>query len=179
MRANPEWVKELEIMVSTKVGAAGCAALRAVGCSAGCGVWALLCCGLWDVGCVARRLVGCGLCCAAGCGVRAVLCCGLWMCCAAACGVCCELCCGMCCGLCQGCAALSAVLQAVLWGEAVCCPVCPPPQSAVPSLPAPRLPAFPPACLQVKAEIQALSSFGFQYLSQQYLPLKLQEGDWI
>lgn len=33
--------------------------------------------------------------------------------------------------------------------------------------------------VQVKAEIQALSSFGFQYLSQQYLPLKLQEGDWI
>ena len=30
-----------------------------------------------------------------------------------------------------------------------------------------------------KAEIQALSSFGFQYLSQVYLPLKLQEGDWI
>lgn len=32
---------------------------------------------------------------------------------------------------------------------------------------------------KVKAEIQALSSFGFQYLSQVYLPLKLQEGDWI
>ncbi|KAI7843532.1 hypothetical protein COHA_002774 [Chlorella ohadii] len=32
---------------------------------------------------------------------------------------------------------------------------------------------------KVKAEIQALSSFGFQYLSHQYLPLKLQEGDWI
>jgi DNA topoisomerase VI subunit A len=30
-----------------------------------------------------------------------------------------------------------------------------------------------------KAEIQALSSFGFQYLSQTYLPLKLQEADWI
>jgi meiotic recombination protein SPO11 len=30
-----------------------------------------------------------------------------------------------------------------------------------------------------KAEIQALSSFGFQYLTQEYLPLKLQEGDWI
>ena len=30
-----------------------------------------------------------------------------------------------------------------------------------------------------KAEIQALSSFGFQYLSHVYLPLKLQEGDWI
>lgn len=32
---------------------------------------------------------------------------------------------------------------------------------------------------KVKAEIQALSSFGFQYLSQVYLPLKLQQGDWI
>lgn len=32
---------------------------------------------------------------------------------------------------------------------------------------------------RVKAEIQALSSFGFQYLSEVYLPLKLQEGDWI
>ncbi|KAI8112309.1 hypothetical protein M9434_003632 [Picochlorum sp. BPE23] len=32
---------------------------------------------------------------------------------------------------------------------------------------------------KVKAEIQALSSFGFQYLSQHYLPLKFQEGDWI
>lgn len=32
---------------------------------------------------------------------------------------------------------------------------------------------------RVKAEIQALSSFGFQYLTQVYLPLKLQEGDWI
>jgi meiotic recombination protein SPO11 len=30
-----------------------------------------------------------------------------------------------------------------------------------------------------KAEIQALSSFGFQYLSEVYLPLKLQSGDWI
>jgi meiotic recombination protein SPO11 len=30
-----------------------------------------------------------------------------------------------------------------------------------------------------KAEIQALSSFGFQYLSKVYLPLKLQEADWI
>ena len=118
VRANPEWVKELEIMVTTKVGAAGCAALRAVGCAAGCGVWALLCCRLWDV-----------------------LCCGLW-------GVLlAQAWCGMCCGLCQGCAALSAVLQAVLWGEAVCCPVWPPTQSAAPSLPAPPLPAFPPACL--------------------------------
>lgn len=34
-------------------------------------------------------------------------------------------------------------------------------------------------CSKIKAEIQALSSFGFQYLSQVYLPLKLQEGDWI
>tara|TARA_B110001452_G_C15223290_1_gene424037 strand:- start:994 stop:2220 length:1227 start_codon:yes stop_codon:yes gene_type:complete len=32
---------------------------------------------------------------------------------------------------------------------------------------------------KVKAEIQALSSFGFQYLSQVYLPRKLKEGDWI
>uniref|UniRef100_A0A7S3CUT8 DNA topoisomerase (ATP-hydrolyzing) n=1 Tax=Palpitomonas bilix TaxID=652834 RepID=A0A7S3CUT8_9EUKA len=32
---------------------------------------------------------------------------------------------------------------------------------------------------KVKAEIQALSSFGFQYLTQEYLPKKLQEGDWI
>jgi len=30
-----------------------------------------------------------------------------------------------------------------------------------------------------KAEIQALSSFGFQYLTQQFLPRKLKEGDWI
>eukprot|EP00899_Mesostigma_viride_P010061 jgi/Mesvir1/19056/Mv12818-RA.1 len=30
-----------------------------------------------------------------------------------------------------------------------------------------------------KAEIQALSSFGFQYLSEVYLPMKLQEGGWI
>jgi len=30
-----------------------------------------------------------------------------------------------------------------------------------------------------KAEIQALSSFGYQYLSEVYLPLKLQEGDLI
>jgi len=32
---------------------------------------------------------------------------------------------------------------------------------------------------KVKAEIQALSSFGFQYLSKTYLPRKLKEGDWI
>jgi len=32
---------------------------------------------------------------------------------------------------------------------------------------------------KVKAEIQALSSFGFQYLSKHYLPRKLQEADWI
>ena len=31
----------------------------------------------------------------------------------------------------------------------------------------------------VKAEIQSLSSFGFQYLTSTYLPLKLQEGDWV
>ena len=30
-----------------------------------------------------------------------------------------------------------------------------------------------------KAEIQALSSFGFQYITETYLPRKLQEGDWI
>lgn len=30
-----------------------------------------------------------------------------------------------------------------------------------------------------KAEIQALSSFGFQYITEEYLPRKLQEGDWI
>ena len=33
--------------------------------------------------------------------------------------------------------------------------------------------------MKVKAEIQALSSFGFQYLSQVYLPRKLKEADWI
>jgi len=32
---------------------------------------------------------------------------------------------------------------------------------------------------KVKAEIQALSSFGFQYLTQTYLPRKLKEADWI
>ncbi|KAG7964592.1 hypothetical protein I3843_09G177700 [Carya illinoinensis] len=30
-----------------------------------------------------------------------------------------------------------------------------------------------------KAEIQALSTFGFQYLSEVYLPLKLQQRDWL
>ena len=30
-----------------------------------------------------------------------------------------------------------------------------------------------------KAEIQALSSFGFQYITEQFLPRKLREGDWI
>lgn len=30
-----------------------------------------------------------------------------------------------------------------------------------------------------KAEIQALSSFGFQYLTEVYLPLKLQQRDWL
>jgi meiotic recombination protein SPO11 len=38
-------------------------------------------------------------------------------------------------------------------------------------------------CIQVKtkqkAEIQALSSFGFQYITEVYLPRKLKEGDWI
>lgn len=30
-----------------------------------------------------------------------------------------------------------------------------------------------------KAEIQALSTFGFQYLTQEYLPKKIRAGDWI
>eukprot|EP00548_Thalassiothrix_antarctica_P013779 CAMPEP_0194166680 /NCGR_PEP_ID=MMETSP0154-20130528/2221_1 /TAXON_ID=1049557 /ORGANISM="Thalassiothrix antarctica, Strain L6-D1" /LENGTH=440 /DNA_ID=CAMNT_0038877415 /DNA_START=71 /DNA_END=1393 /DNA_ORIENTATION=+ len=30
-----------------------------------------------------------------------------------------------------------------------------------------------------KAEIQALSSFGFQYITETYLPRKIREGDWI
>ena len=30
-----------------------------------------------------------------------------------------------------------------------------------------------------KAEIQALSSFDFQYLTQVYLPQKLEAGDWV
>ncbi|RQM25325.1 hypothetical protein B5M09_000899 [Aphanomyces astaci] len=30
-----------------------------------------------------------------------------------------------------------------------------------------------------KAEIQALSTFGFQFLTQEYLPQKLRDGDWI
>ena len=30
-----------------------------------------------------------------------------------------------------------------------------------------------------KAEIQALSSFGFQFITEEYLPRKLREGDWI
>eukprot|EP00123_Amoebidium_parasiticum_P016491 comp23455_c0_seq1/m.39160 comp23455_c0_seq1/g.39160 ORF comp23455_c0_seq1/g.39160 comp23455_c0_seq1/m.39160 type:complete len:415 (-) comp23455_c0_seq1:121-1365(-) len=30
-----------------------------------------------------------------------------------------------------------------------------------------------------KAEIQALTSFGFQYLTQEYLPRKMASGDWI
>jgi len=32
---------------------------------------------------------------------------------------------------------------------------------------------------KVKAEIQALSSYGFQYLTETYLPRKLRECDWI
>ena len=32
---------------------------------------------------------------------------------------------------------------------------------------------------QEKAEIQALSSFGFQYLTKKYLPRKINEGDWV
>jgi len=31
----------------------------------------------------------------------------------------------------------------------------------------------------VKAEIEAVNSFGFQYLTQEYLPKKLREGGWI
>lgn len=30
-----------------------------------------------------------------------------------------------------------------------------------------------------KAEIQALSSYGFQYLTEVFLPRKLEEGDWV
>lgn len=30
-----------------------------------------------------------------------------------------------------------------------------------------------------KAEIQALSSFGFQFITEQFLPKKLMEADWI
>jgi meiotic recombination protein SPO11 len=33
--------------------------------------------------------------------------------------------------------------------------------------------------LKVKAEIQALSSHGFEYLTEKYLPNKLESGDWI
>uniref|UniRef100_A0A7S0GDF4 DNA topoisomerase (ATP-hydrolyzing) n=1 Tax=Proboscia inermis TaxID=420281 RepID=A0A7S0GDF4_9STRA len=32
---------------------------------------------------------------------------------------------------------------------------------------------------KTKAEIQALSSFGFQYITEVYLPRKLREGDWL
>eukprot|EP00501_MAST-03F_sp_TOSAG23-6_P000127 GSMAST32.ASY1.ANO1.129.1 assembled CDS len=32
---------------------------------------------------------------------------------------------------------------------------------------------------KMKAEIQALSAFGFQYLTEEYLPRKIREGDWI
>jgi DNA topoisomerase VI subunit A len=30
-----------------------------------------------------------------------------------------------------------------------------------------------------KAEIQSLSNFGFQYLTQDYLPKKIASGDWV
>ena len=30
-----------------------------------------------------------------------------------------------------------------------------------------------------KAEIQALSAFGFQFVTKVYLPRKLRQGDWI
>jgi len=33
--------------------------------------------------------------------------------------------------------------------------------------------------LKRKAEIQALSSHGFEYLTETYLPEKLTTGDWI
>lgn len=33
--------------------------------------------------------------------------------------------------------------------------------------------------MKKKAEIQALSSFGFQYLTETYLPQKIKRGDWI
>lgn len=33
--------------------------------------------------------------------------------------------------------------------------------------------------MKKKAEIQALSSFGFQYLTEEYLPAKIKAGDWI
>ena len=33
--------------------------------------------------------------------------------------------------------------------------------------------------LKVKAEIQALSAFGFEFLTDQYIPEKLTTGDWI
>jgi hypothetical protein len=33
--------------------------------------------------------------------------------------------------------------------------------------------------LGVKAEIQSLSSFDFQYLTHTYLPQKLAQGDWL
>ncbi|GAH13513.1 unnamed protein product, partial [marine sediment metagenome] len=33
--------------------------------------------------------------------------------------------------------------------------------------------------LKVKAEIQALSTFGFEFLTDQYIPEKLSTGDWI
>jgi len=33
--------------------------------------------------------------------------------------------------------------------------------------------------MKVKAEIQSLSSFDFQYLTKVYLPGKLKAGDWI
>jgi hypothetical protein len=59
-------------------------------------------------------------------------------------------------------------------------------RTSIPSMPhidplhaAHRSTPSPPRYGQVKAEIQALSSFGFQYLTQQYLPQKLREADWI
>ena len=71
----------------------------------------------------------------------------------------------------------STVLCTSALGRPALLPPTPPTPTPMPMLLLP--PATLPPMLQVKAEIQALSSFGFQYLSQQYLPLKLQEGDWI
>jgi len=33
--------------------------------------------------------------------------------------------------------------------------------------------------MKIKAEIQALSAHGFEFLTEQYLPEKLSTGDWI
>jgi DNA topoisomerase VI subunit A len=41
------------------------------------------------------------------------------------------------------------------------------------------LPTYTQVKTKQKAEIQALSLFGFQYTTEEYLPRKLKEGDWI